>query len=106
MCIRDSTHTIDSYSEDETSPLFSDPYNQEDYSYSILSKALVKKPAKPVAGAAKPVIRDECKDESAQRSLLEDSGRVTALHSSKTGLASQSSTETDQTRSIQSQTTP
>ena len=101
------THT-NSYTDDESSPLFCDPYNQEDYSYSILSKALVKKPAKPVAGAAKPVSQGECKGESAVdvQTLLGDSGRVTALHASKTGLTSQSGTETGQTRLTQNETTP
>ena len=41
--------------DDESSPLFYDPLNEDDYTYSILSKTLTKKPAKPVAGAAKPV---------------------------------------------------
>lgn len=93
-----STWSLDflhnSYSDDETSPLFSDPYNQEEYSYSILSKELVKKPAKPVAVAAKPVIQDECTDGSAQDVQSGSGRRVTALHSSKTGLTSKSSAET------------
>ena len=103
------THALPtSYTDDETSPLVCDPYNEEEYTYSILSKALVKKPAKPVAGAAKPVIQGECKGESAQNahSSLKETGRVTALHSSKTGLASQSSLETDQSSSIQNQEPP
>ena len=42
------------YTDDETSPLFCDPLNVEDYTYSILSKPLVRpaKPAKPVTPAA------------------------------------------------------
>ena len=89
-----------SYHDDESSPLLVDPYNQEDYSYSILSKALVKKPAKPVAGAAKPVVLGECRDESAQE-VQTDGGRVTALHPSKTGLTS---TESGQTSLTQTET--
>lgn len=39
--------------EDETSPLLCDPLNADDYTYSILSKPLVKpvKPAKPAVTA-------------------------------------------------------
>ena len=105
MCEADSTHTTPphartSYTDDESSPLVCDPYNEEEYTYSILSKHLVKKPVKPAAGAAKPVIRDECKDDSAQN-VHADGGRVTALHSSKTGLTGQSGTETSQPSSTQ-----
>ena len=43
------------YVDDSTSPILIDPLNEEDYTYSILSKPLVKKPAKPVANPANPV---------------------------------------------------
>ena len=108
LCEADSTHTTPPhthtrYTDDESSPLVCDPYNEEEYTYSILSKHLVKKPAKPAAVAAKPVVRDECKGDSAQNvhAILEDGGRVTALHTSKTGLTGQSSTETSQPSSTQ-----
>ena len=54
-----------SYTDDETSPLFCDPLNDEEYSYSILSKALVK-PVKP-AGPASPVTSAEGESNGAQQ---------------------------------------
>ena len=106
-CVNTYYVLLSSYTDDETSPLVCDPYNEEEYTYSILSKALIKNPAKPVAGAATPVTQGECEDESAQNAqdLLKETGRVTALHSSKTGLASQLDleTETDHSSLIQNQ---
>ena len=57
--------TIPSYTDDETSPLFVDPLNDEEYSYSILSKALVK-PIKP-AGPANQVVSAEGGSNEAQQ---------------------------------------
>lgn len=61
-----------SYVDDETSPVFFDPLNPEDYSYSILSKSLVKKCPEvplPVAGAAEPVREAECSNGTAHQAL-------------------------------------
>ena len=54
-----------SYTDDETSPLFCDPLNDEEYSYSILSKALVK-PVRP-AGPASQVTSAEGESNGAQQ---------------------------------------
>lgn len=43
------------YVDDDTSPVYVDPFNDEDYTYSILSKPLLKKAHKAVAIPAKPV---------------------------------------------------
>lgn len=49
-----------SYVDDETSPVFCDPLYSEEYTYSILSKALVKRQAKgSVAHAATAVANTE-----------------------------------------------
>ena len=42
-----------SYEEDSTSPALCDPYNPEDYTYSILSKSLTK-PVKSEGSSATP----------------------------------------------------
>ncbi len=55
------------YVDDTTSPIFIDPLNEEDYTYSILGKPLVKKPSKPVANPARPVIRASGQSDEAQR---------------------------------------
>ena len=60
-----------SYADDETSPLFCDPLNDEEYSYSILSKALVK-PVKP-AGPASQVTSAEGGSNGAQQVFVEAS---------------------------------
>lgn len=65
-----STHP--SYTEDETDPSLCDPFNVEDYSYSVLSKLLVR-PVKP-AGLAKPVTAVEGSASSAGATQVE--GRV------------------------------
>lgn len=60
--------TVLSYTDDETSPLFVDPLNDEEYSYSILSKALIK-PIKP-AGPANQVASIEGGSNQAQQASL------------------------------------
>ena len=76
--------------DDETSPLHYDPLNVEDYSYSILSKTLMKKPVKLVAGAAKPVVQAECSSSIAQKAMHQDNSSSTS--SKQVSSTSQTST--------------
>ena len=63
------------YVDDESSPLYNDPYNTEEYSYHILSKTLAKKQVSlPVAGAAKPV-QQECSHSDAVKAVHGGPGR-------------------------------
>ncbi len=73
------TSLLCSYLDDETSPLFYDSAHPEDYSYYILSKALVKKHVVPSAGAAaaaEPVPEMECTNTAvAYKAIHDRSGR-------------------------------
>ena len=68
------------YVDDDTSPIFIDPLNEQDYTYSILSKPLVKKPTKPAANSAKPVARASGRSDEAQRA---QNGNPRPLHRAK-----------------------
>ncbi|XP_064403043.1 N-alpha-acetyltransferase 40-like [Halichondria panicea] len=68
------------YVDDDTSPIFTDPLNEQDYTYSILSKPLIKKPTKPAANSAKPVARASGHSNEAQRA---QNGNPRPLHRAK-----------------------
>lgn len=63
--------------EDETSPLFCDPLNSEEYTYSILSKTLAKKQpmTTQVAGAANQVRGAEGVSTAAHKAVHEGTWR-------------------------------
>ena len=62
--------------EDVTSPQLCDPLHSEDYTYSILSKALVKKQVmSPLAAAAEAVKEVECSSTTAHKAVHESAGR-------------------------------
>ena len=77
-----------SYLDDETSPLFYDPAHPEDYSYYILSKALVKKCVVPsvAAGAAEPVPEMECSNTAAYKAVHDSKGRNSGGKPGKTAV--------------------
>ncbi len=82
-----------SYVDDESSPLYCDPLYVEDYSYSILSKALVaKKSTNPplVAEGANQVPKAEGRSTAAPKAVHE--GMVTrgAGNTARKGIASTS----------------
>lgn len=62
--------------DDETSPLFCDPQHAEEYSYFILSKALVKKQpsVSQVAGGASQVVEASGSSTDAQKATHEERG--------------------------------
>lgn len=78
-----------SYADDDTDPSLCDPLNADSYSYSILSKMLVK-PVKP-AGPARPVVPAIGSREGAQQMLAsETSPRKPAEQASKLNVKSAS----------------
>ena len=80
------------YVDDETSPLFCDPLHSEDYTYSILSKALAKKQPTQVASAANQVQGAEGVSTTAHKAVHEETWKGSGA-SRRSTAASQSGTE-------------